>query len=93
MKSILFLLKFVSILTILSIGVIFIIDLIRGYPEFEMFWAITLIAFFTFYFHEWGQKYKWEDDYWVLFLKTGYKKYSSNLKKSKARMKDELNDD
>jgi hypothetical protein len=92
MKSILFLLKLTWIAFTFAMFLIFFSDL----PSERTFIQLLITTFFALLalaFHKIEKKYTWEDDYWALLFKTGYKKYSSKLKKSKARMKDELNDD
>ena len=92
MKSILFLLKLTCIAFTVSMLSIVLIDF-PSELSFNQLLVATFIALLALAFHKIEKKYPWEDDYWILLFKTGYKKYSSNLKKSKARMRDELNDD
>lgn len=93
MKSIIFFLKLITIFIAILAGWVFIEDLIYSQPDFLSFWSAALASYFAFQFHLSGKKYAWDDDYWYLLFKTGYKKYSTNIKNSKEKMRNELKDE
>ncbi len=93
MKLALFFLKYSGICTTVGLSIVSLSDKINGYFEQLPFTWAFLAACATYLFHEGYKKYEWEDDYMYLLSKTTLKKISSNIKKSKSKMRDELNDE
>ena len=55
---------------------------------------ISLIAIvIAFFIHWYSKDSDWEDDYLYLLFKTKYRKYSTKIKNSKEKMRNELKDE